>query len=188
MRKFRSRVVFLDRDGVINELILRDGAFVSPREFREFRLRSGVERAIRVLKSSNYLVVVVTNQPDIARCLMSIDQLSQMTEAILQIGVDEVLVCPHDSLDGCICRKPKPGLINQFLRMLEEAPESVWMVGDRESDILAGISVGARTVLISDDAIPSETRADSICSSLLHAAEMIIEDDAASFGLNVTRT
>ena len=107
------KVVFLDRDGVLNALVERDGKMVSPRLFQDFRILDGVSEAIQILRQQNYELVVVTNQPDISRGLMLQTELNQMTEAVLELGVHQVLICPHSDEDACLCRKPKPGLLNQ---------------------------------------------------------------------------
>ena len=145
------KVVFLDRDGVINALVERDGKMVSPRLFKDFRILDGVSDAIETLCQQNYELVVVTNQPDISRGLMLQSELDQMTQAVLALGVHQVLVCPHSDEDACLCRKPKPGLLKSYLRTLDSAPSEVWMIGDRESDVKAGNAIQAKTIFISHD-------------------------------------
>lgn len=144
------KVVFLDRDGVINALVERDGNMVSPRLFQDFRILDGVGEAIKILRQQNYELVVVTNQPDISRGLMLQTELNQMTEAVLELGVHQVLICPHSDEDACLCRKPKPGLLNQYLESRDSKPTEIWMVGDREVDIQAGLAVQAKTIQIVD--------------------------------------
>jgi D-glycero-D-manno-heptose 1,7-bisphosphate phosphatase len=146
------KVVFLDRDGVINALVERDGNMVSPRFFQDFRILEGVPEAIETLCQRKYELVVVTNQPDISRGLMLQSELDQMTEAVLRLGVHQVLICPHSDEDACLCRKPKPGLLNQYLESLESEPTELWMVGDREVDIQAGMAVQAKTIRIRNGA------------------------------------
>lgn len=144
------KVVFLDRDGVLNALVERDGKMVSPRLFQDFRILDGVSEAIQILRQQNYELVVVTNQPDISRGLMLQTELNQMTEAVLELGVHQVLICPHSDEDACLCRKPKPGLLNQYLESRDSKPTEIWMIGDREVDIQAGLAVQAKTIQIVD--------------------------------------
>ena len=146
------KVVFLDRDGVINALVERDGKMVSPRLFKDFRILDGVSDAIKILRQQNYELVVVTNQPDISRGLMLQTELDKMTQAVLSLGVHLVLICPHSDEDACLCRKPKPGLLNQYLESLDSKPTEIWMVGDREVDMQAGSAVQAKTIRISSAA------------------------------------
>ena len=142
------KVVFLDRDGVLNSLVERDGKMVSPRLFKDFRILDGVSDAIEILRRQNYELVVVTNQPDISRGLMLQDELDQMTQAVFALGVHEVLICTHSDEDACLCRKPKPGLLTQYLESLDSEPTEIWMIGDREVDMQAGSAVLAKTIRI----------------------------------------
>ena len=144
------KVVFLDRDGVINALVKRGGKMVSPRLFQDFRILEGVTEAIETLCQLNYELVVVTNQPDISRGLMLQTELDQMTEAVYALGVHQVLICPHSDEDACLCRKPKPGLLVQYLETSDSKPTEIWMIGDREVDILAGVAIGAKSILFSN--------------------------------------
>ncbi len=143
-----DKVVFLDRDGVLNALVERDGKMVSPRLFKDFRILDGVNDAVAELRRQNFELVVVTNQPDISRGLMMQSELELMTKALFALGVHHVLICPHSDEDSCLCRKPKPGLLTQYLDLLDCKPTELWMIGDREVDMQAGIAVGARTIHI----------------------------------------
>src|SRR5580658_5694973 len=92
-----GRGVFLDRDGILNELVVRDGQGVSPRALSDFRLRPDAIRAVPQLRACGLQVFVVTNQPDIARGLMEPRTLEQMTGVLRSaLDVEEVLICPHD--------------------------------------------------------------------------------------------
>jgi D-glycero-D-manno-heptose 1,7-bisphosphate phosphatase len=142
------KVVFLDRDGVLNALVERDGKMVSPRLFKDFRILDGVNDAVAELRRQNFELVVVTNQPDISRGLMMQSELDLMTKAVFALGVHHVLICPHSDEDSCLCRKPKPGLLTQYLDSLDCKPTELWMIGDREVDMQAGIAAGARTIHI----------------------------------------
>jgi len=143
------KVVFLDRDGVLNDLVERDGKMVSPRLFKDFRILDGVSDAIGILRQQNYELVVVTNQPDISRGLMVQTELDKMTQAVLALGVHQVLICPHSDEDECFCRKPKPGLLTQYLVSIDSEPTEIWMIGDQEVDMRAGDAVGAKAIFIS---------------------------------------
>ncbi|MDA0685174.1 MAG: HAD-IIIA family hydrolase [Bacteroidetes bacterium] len=143
------KVVFLDRDGVLNALVERNSRMVSPRLFKDFLLLDGVKDAIHLLLQQNYKVIVVTNQPDISRGLMLQSELDQMTKALLDLGINQVLICPHSDEDACQCRKPKPGLLTRYLDSLDSEPKAIWMIGDCEVDMRAGDAVGAKTIYIS---------------------------------------
>ena len=133
---------------MINALVERDGKMVSPRRFQDFRILEGVTKAIDTLRQQNYELVVVTNQPDISRGLMPQTELDKMTKSVLALGVHQVLICPHSDEDMCLCRKPKPGLLNQYLGSRDSKPTEIWMIGDREVDMQAGSAVLAKTIRI----------------------------------------
>jgi len=169
-------VVFLDRDGVINRLVKRDGGWHSPLIYGDFSLLDGVETAIRSLAESNFRVVVVTNQPEISRGRLPIVELEKMHHDLLKLSIEAVLYCPHDSSHLCNCRKPRTGLMLEFLSRQVEPPSHSWMVGDRSSDLIAGRRVGCRTIWIStgQQVLPPPLELmDFEASSLLSATAII---------------
>ena len=104
--------MFLDRDGVINRGLVKDGKPFAPFTLQEFDILPGVSEALASLHAAGYLLILTTNQPDVARGHATRAQ----AEAIIahmrrQLPLDDVLVCYHDDIDGCVCRKPKPGMI-----------------------------------------------------------------------------
>jgi D-glycero-D-manno-heptose 1,7-bisphosphate phosphatase len=141
--------VFLDRDGVLNEAFVRDGKPIPPRTVREFRLLPGVVDACAELREAGYALVVVTNQPDIARGTQTRAEVDRM-HAVLreQLPVDEICVCPHDDDSGCRCRKPRPGLLLDAAARLDLDLARSVCVGDRWRDIEAGRRAGVRTIHI----------------------------------------
>jgi D-glycero-D-manno-heptose 1,7-bisphosphate phosphatase len=141
--------VFLDRDGVLNALVPRDGRMVSPRSVDDFVLFDDVPGAVRRLRERGVLVFVTTNQPDIARGQLSPDALTEMTAVLRDaIAPDEVLVCTHDDGDGCECRKPAPGMMIDLATRWGVDLASSFVVGDSWRDIEAGRRAGCRTVLV----------------------------------------
>jgi D-glycero-D-manno-heptose 1,7-bisphosphate phosphatase len=145
----RRAAVFLDRDGVINRSVMRDGVAHPPNSLDEFELLPGVGDAVVKLKSAGFVLVVVTNQPDIARGTQSAETVESINEVVAQeLGIDAVLVCPHDDIDNCVCRKPKPGLLLQAMERLDIDLEKSFMVGDRWRDVAAGHAAGCRTVQV----------------------------------------
>ena len=128
--------VFLDRDGVINRALVREGKPYPPSSADELEILAGVPEALQRLKAAGYALVVVTNQPDIARgstSMAAVERINARLRALLPL--DEIRMCPHDDADRCVCRKPKPGLLLQ--EPAHDMPASV-MVGDRWRDIEAG--------------------------------------------------
>jgi D-glycero-D-manno-heptose 1,7-bisphosphate phosphatase len=134
--------VFLDRDGVLTEPAL------SPSRASEMRVVDGAADAVDALKSAGALVVVVTNQPDVARGNLTRAELSLMNDRLYSaLAVDEIVACPHTG-DDCTCRKPKPGMLLDAADRYGLDLHESWMVGDRWVDIAAGLGAGTATVLV----------------------------------------
>jgi len=166
--------VFLDRDGVLNRAVVRGGKPYPPASVDDLQILPGVDSALAHLKAAGYVLVVVTNQPDIARGTTTravVDAIHARIAATLPI--DEFRVCPHDDRDGCACRKPRPGLLVD--PPTTDVAASV-MVGDRWRDIEAGRAAGCRaTILVDyeyDEEIPHEP--DARVASLIEAAAWIL--------------
>lgn len=143
------RAVFLDRDGVLNAAFVRDGVPTPPRSIDEFRILDGVPETCAALREAGWLLVVVTNQPDIARGRIGVAQVSEINARLRsEVDLDEVVVCPHDEKDGCLCRKPGDGMLRDAARRWDVSLTRSFMVGDRWRDIGAGRRAGCRTILI----------------------------------------
>ncbi len=175
-RTRRQRAIFLDRDGVLNRSLLRDGKAYAPRQLSEFRLLPGAARAVAQLKKAGYLTVVVTNQPDVGHGLMSRRTLAAMHAQLKRaVPVDAIMACPHRQDAGCRCRKPKPGLINRAIRRFRIDPARSFMIGDRWSDVVAGRAAGLYTIFISRGyAEPLKERPDLTVRSLPQATRHIL--------------
>jgi D-glycero-D-manno-heptose 1,7-bisphosphate phosphatase len=152
VRSLRS-AVFLDRDGVLNDVHVRDdGIPVPPSSVEKMRLLPGVPEACRRLRELGYVLVVVTNQPDIARGKQSRAEVDRMHDFLRErLPLDEIVVCPHDDADGCACRKPKPGmLLDAAARLGLDIPRS-FCVGDRWRDIEAARAAGVAAIYVERD-------------------------------------
>lgn len=175
----KQKAVFLDRDGVINKYV----GFL--RNINDFELLDGVSKAIRKINESGYLAIVVTNQPVIARGEVSFAELTEIhnkMETLLgEDGayLDAIYFCPHHpdkGFDGeipelkfdCDCRKPKPGMLIKAAKEFNIDLTKSWMVGDSDSDIMAGKNAGCSTVLI------GESDENMCASNLLEAVDYII--------------
>jgi D-glycero-D-manno-heptose 1,7-bisphosphate phosphatase len=144
-----KRAVFLDRDGVLNEAVIRDGKPYPPATAAEVRIAADAAAALESLKSAGLPLIVVTNQPDVARgtqTAAAVEEIHRHLGGVLP--VDEFLSCFHDDGDGCGCRKPKPGLILEGAARRGVDPRRSFLVGDRWRDIEAGQAAGCRTVWI----------------------------------------
>jgi D-glycero-D-manno-heptose 1,7-bisphosphate phosphatase len=140
---------FLDRDGVLNKPVPRDGSRGSPRSLREFELVEGAGEAVRTLRNAGLLVIVVTNQPDVSRGLLDPAELNRIHDRLRDATtVDAIYTCPHDDQDVCSCRKPRPGLLLRAAAEWDISIVSSFMIGDTWKDIAAGSAVGCKTFLV----------------------------------------
>lgn len=174
MRK--ARAVFLDRDGVISRSEVRGGKPYAPRTLEKFRLLPRVAESVRSLKRAGFLVIVVTNQPDIGNGLVSAAVVEAMHAKLRsRVAVDDIRVCPHRQDAGCDCRKPRPGLLLAAAKDWNIDLKRSCMVGDRDSDIVAGKAAGCYTLLINRHYLESRHAApDRVARSLAAGVRTII--------------
>jgi D-glycero-D-manno-heptose 1,7-bisphosphate phosphatase len=143
------KAVFLDRDGVLNRTVLVEGIPKPPTSVGNVEILAGVSEAISLLRRHEFLPVVITNQPDIARGSAKLIEVDLINRTIgKEIGVDHFYVCPHDDNSNCLCRKPKSGLIEIAVQELGIDLEKSFLVGDRWRDIQAGQAVGLTSFFI----------------------------------------
>lgn len=143
------RAVFLDRDGVINANLERDGRPVAPTTLAEFRILPGVEDAVRQFKEHGFLVIVITNQPDVANGRTERSTVEAMHEVIRsRLTVDDIRTCFHNDAAGCGCRKPKPGLIFEAATEHDIDLARSYVIGDRWRDVAAGRAAGCATIFV----------------------------------------
>ncbi len=175
--------VFLDRDGVINANLERNGRPVAPTTMTEFRLLPKVDEAIRRLKAGGYAIIVVTNQPDVANGLTPRGTVDAMHDLIRSsLAVDDIRVCFHNDAAGCTCRKPKPGMILTAAAEHGVDLARSYLVGDRWRDIQAGRAAGCSTIFI-DYGYPQDqpNNPDTVVQSLWEATDFILgESDMVS--------
>lgn len=145
----KKRAVFLDRDGVLNEAVIRDNKPYSPENAESMRIPADTADALGRLKEHGYFLVVVTNQPDVARGRQTREAVEQMHRRLRsELPLDDVLTCYHDDADDCECRKPLPGLIKRAEQLHGIDLRRSYMIGDRWRDVDAGANAGCKTILI----------------------------------------
>lgn len=143
------RAVFLDRDGVLNRAVVRDGKPHPPATLDQVQIYPDAPDALALLKQAGYLLIVVTNQPDVARGTQTRETVDSINAAIgAVLPIDEFLVCWHDDPENCNCRKPKPGLVLAAGASRQIDLARSFLIGDRWRDIDCGANAGVRTVLI----------------------------------------
>jgi len=144
-----QRAVFLDRDGVINQAIVRGGKPYPPANVDELVMQADAPAALQTLKQAGFLLLVVTNQPDIARGKQTLAAVEAIHQALQKaLPLDDFFLCPHDDRDHCACRKPRPGLLLMGAAKYQVDLSRSFMVGDRWRDIEAGAQAGCATVWI----------------------------------------
>ncbi|AZB42508.1 HAD family hydrolase [Bacillus sp. FJAT-42376] len=169
-----KKAVFLDRDGVINEVLSDRVKFVNRPE--QFYLLDHAGEAVKLLNDSGYLVFVVTNQGGVGLGLMTEEALKEVHEEMVrQIAekggmIHGTVCCTHAPKSGCACRKPEPGMILSLADRYHVNLAASYMIGDREADITAGKRAGVPTILIGEEA----GFADAQFPSLWEAAQWIV--------------
>jgi D-glycero-D-manno-heptose 1,7-bisphosphate phosphatase len=170
-----SRAVFLDRDGVLVR-VLGGPAPRSAVTLDELELLPDAAEACAALKAAGYTLVVVTNQPEIARGNLDADVVARQNAVLRDaLPLDDIVVCPHDDADGCDCRKPKPGMLVDAAARLGLDLEASFMVGDRWRDVEAGRNAGCRVVFVDhgwDE--PLRREPDAVVSGVDAAVEWIL--------------
>lgn len=190
-----EKAVFLDRDGVVNELIYHreQGIIDSPFTVAQLQIIDGVPEAIRIFHDIGYKIIIVSNQPGIAKKHMSMKTFEAIRQHIIDeliskgANIDAEYYCLHHPQakvpklkEVCDCRKPKPGLIIKAAGELDIELKVSWMVGDGLTDIQAGKNAGCKTILIGKEKCElcrrmeqENARPDFICENLLQAASVI---------------
>jgi len=171
----KRRAVFLDRDGVLNRAVVRDGKPYPPANVCEVEILSGVAEALQRLKDAGFMLIVVSNQPDVARGTTpkeTVEAINAYLGSLLP--VDRFIMCYHDSGDGCNCRKPLPGMLLAGAEKSDVKLVSSYMVGDRWRDVEAGIAAGCRTFFIDYGYDEKQPHSSTVKVSSLHEAASII--------------
>ncbi len=143
------RAIFLDRDGVLNRVLIRNGRPFPPLSLAEVEIPPDVPIALSRLRTAGFLLIVVTNQPDVARGIQRLKVVESINAALAQeLPLDAFRVCYHDDSDNCECRKPAAGLLLATAREMRLDLTASFMIGDRWRDIEAGRRAGCTTILI----------------------------------------
>lgn len=180
MSQSNHRVVFLDRDGVINSSF---PSYVS--QWEDYVLYPWALKSLRKLRQAGAQLFLVTNQSGVSRGYFTIQQLedilTNLGKRVRQAGGDfiEMLYCPHAPEEQCDCRKPQPGMLKEAASKYQLDLNASWMVGDRAGDIAAGKAVGARTIYLKTGKQTtledSSAQPDIVCETLLQATDEIIK-------------
>ena len=162
----KSRAIFLDRDGTINELVYdsNHGIFDSPLNPEQLKVKPDAAYFVREVKTLGYKIIIVTNQPGIAKGTLSLENLKEINRRLLEAvgidNIDDVYVCPHhptgylneisEYVRECDCRKPEPGMILKAAERHNVDVSRSWMIGDGVADVQAGTAAGCKTMLVAN--------------------------------------
>jgi len=142
-----KKAIFLDRDGIVNKSIVREGKPYSPKDLNEFEFAEDIEE-IKNLED-DFLIFIFTNQPEIARGKQSQENVEQIHKYICNmLPIKKIYTCPHDNLNNCDCRKPKSGMIFQAQKEFDLDLKNSWVIGDRWKDIDSGANAACRTIFV----------------------------------------
>jgi len=178
-----QKCVFLDRDGVINKIVYRAGKPTSPRTIEEFEFEEGVEPALKRLSAVGFLLFVVTNQPELARGLVTAESMAMMTAALVTNlpEIKEVRICPHDNEAGCSCRKPHPGMLVELAHKYDLSLKDSYIVGDTWKDSCAGSGAGCKSIIL-DRSYNHSDPADWRVPNLRSAVDVICVSQGRDLG------
>ncbi len=149
LKEHGRRAVFLDRDGVLNRAIEKEGRPYPPTSLSALAFLSDARDSVTRLRHAGFITICVTNQPDVARgSLNAKDAKAINTFTVQSLGLDDLISCFHDDADACRCRKPKPGMLFKGSERWSIDLNRSYLIGDRWRDIDAGATAGCRTILI----------------------------------------
>ena len=177
----RRPAVFLDRDGVLVATEVCAGKPIAALTLAGFAILPEAPAAVAALKAAGFATVVVTNQPELARGNVDSATMDAMHWRLrAAMPIDAVYVCPHDSAEGCGCRKPAPGMLLRAADDLDLDLAASYMIGDRWRDVGAGRAAGCTTVLIEcgyDE--PEHLEPDLTARDVAQAAALILDRERA---------
>ncbi len=171
-----NKILFMDRDGTV---------IVDPEDERvdredKIKLFPDIIEALKYLADNNFSIILITNQAGVAEGRINLQDFDRINNKVIEMlapsGVKflKTYVCPHSPDDKCECRKPKPAMILEAIKEFHIDLSKSYMIGDRESDIFAGINAGVKTILVKTANKPVEVKeATYTAPTLLDAVKYI---------------
>jgi D-glycero-D-manno-heptose 1,7-bisphosphate phosphatase len=171
--------VFFDRDGVLCQAEVREGKPYPPADAAKTVVIPSAMELLPALKDLGYVLLVVTNQPDVARGTRTKENVLEINDKLASLlPLDGFYVCFHDNRDNCHCRKPKPGLIFEAATRYGLNLSQSWLIGDRASDVEAGLRAGCKTIFLDFEyAELKPARPDFVARDLESAINLILEEE-----------
>jgi len=144
-----KRAVFVERDGILNEVRPGPKNQIAPLTMEEFKVNKAAEPCLRKLKAAGFVVIVTTNQPGLSRGYQSRRELDRMHDVIKRgFPLDDIMVCPHDEADHCPCRKPRPGLLIEAAFKWHLNLDHSYVISDKWQDAEAARTAGCTSLLL----------------------------------------
>lgn len=163
---------------MVNKAVVRDGKPYPPNSVEEMEIATGAEEALALLKEAGFVLLVITNQPDVARGRQTCETVEAINSRLMAaLPLDQIYVCYHDDRDNCECRKPLPGLILQAAKEWQiDLSQRNFLIGDRWKDIEAGRRAACTTLLIEMNyAERQAVEPDYRVNNILEAAQLVVE-------------
>jgi D-glycero-D-manno-heptose 1,7-bisphosphate phosphatase len=144
-----KRCVFLERDGILNEVRVGPKQQITPLTMEEFKLKLAAQAPLQRLKDAGFVLVVTTNQPGLSRGYQSRRELDRMHDLLRRtFPIDDLMVCPHEESDHCPCRKPRPGLLIEAAFKWHLNLEHSFVISDKWQDAEAARTAGCTSLLV----------------------------------------
>ena len=169
-----KRAVFIERDGVLNEVRSGPKNQIGPLSLEEFKIKKEAELALGKLKKAGFILIVTTNQPGLSRGYQSRRELDRMHDMLRRcFPLDDLMVCPHDESDHCPCRKPRPGLLIEAAFKWHLNLEQSFVISDKWQDAEAARTAGCTSLLIESPWV-GKVHHDFVLPSIDAIAEKIL--------------
>jgi D-glycero-D-manno-heptose 1,7-bisphosphate phosphatase len=185
---FMKSAIFLERDGILNLARVERGQQVSPRTLDDFHVNPAALAPLQELKAAGFLLLATTNQPGISRGYLSRRELDLMHIVLRKkLPLDDLLMCTHDEMDHCPCRKPKPGLIREAKFKYNLDLDRCFVVSEKWQDAEAAHNAGCISILLDSPWIGKGHR-DFVLPDLnaivqkilqLHASPLVVGQELA---------
>lgn len=173
--KIGHKAVFLDRDGVVNKAIVIAGMPYPPKSIDELQILPGVRDGIAQLMQNHFKVFIVTNQPDVARGTVLLQNVQVINTFLAkELSIEKVYCCFHDGIENCSCRKPKPGMIFEAAEEWGLDLSNSFLIGDRWRDIEAAHNAGLTSILIDYDYNEKKVKPNYTCTDFKSAVDFIL--------------
>lgn len=144
-----KKAVFIERDGVLNEVKTGPKHQITPLTLDEFKVKKEAEPALKKLKAAGFVLIVTSNQPGLSRGYQSRRELDRMHDIVKRcFPLDDLLVCPHDESDHCPCRKPRPGLLIEAAFKWHLNLDHSFVISDKWQDAEAARTAGCTSLLV----------------------------------------